>query len=316
MDSLGSLCLATESPSDALLNRKPHSKREYIISTRMWKHIAFQSLFQFMLVFLLYLYAPSFIYETDPHRIYITQQLESCFGDFEGFHTETYNNNTFYYILNGRKASWNPLHHRIKGLTAEQCMFYDTSKFDPKQVRNAYQAFKWYTSEYGNTVHMTIIFNAFVIFALFNQLNSRILDDDVNILNRIETNFWFISIFIVEWVCQYSIVEYGGLIFKCSVGGLTTGQWLICIILGAVSLFIAFFVKVVNVEYLFELNYKRLFKRWVNRVTQSNSKGLEQQLVHLNSESSKDEIDRAEEQLESKSNNNLNLSNTNLIVKT
>jgi P-type Ca2+ transporter type 2B len=316
MDSLGSLCLATESPSDDLLNRKPHSKREYIISTRMWKHIAFQSLFQFMLVFLLYLYAPSFIYETDPHRIYITEQLQNCFGSFEGFYTEKYNNDTYYYILNGRKASWNPLHHRIKGLTAEQCMFYDTNKFEPKQIRNAYQAFKWYTSEYGNTVHMTIIFNAFVIFALFNQLNSRILDDNVNIFSRIETNLWFISIFIIEWVCQYSIVEFGGLIFKCAVGGLTVGQWIICIVLGGISLIISFFVKVVNVEYLFELNYRRLFRRWMNKVSSSNSKGLEQQLVNLNSETSKDEIDRAEEQLESKSNNNLNLSNTNLIVKT
>jgi Ca2+ transporting ATPase len=318
MDSLGSLCLATESPSEDLLQRKPHSKREYIISTRMWKHILFQSFFQFMLVFLLYLYAPYFILETDPHRIYITKQFENCFGPIKGVITTDSDNETLYYIMNGRKASWNPLHHIIRGLDPEFCMFYDTTKFEPKQIKNAYQAFKWFTSEYGNTVHMTIIFNAFVIFALFNQLNSRILDDDINIFTRIQTNWMFISIFIGEWLCQYAIVEYGGLLFKCSVGGLTIRQWMVCIGMGSVSLLISLFVKVVNVEGMFEFNYKRYFKRLLNKVSQAGGKGnvLEQQLVQLNSESSKDEIDRAEEQIESKSNNNLNLSNTNLIVKT
>jgi magnesium-transporting ATPase (P-type) len=39
MDSLASLALATEEPVDALLERPPYRKREYIISRKMVKHI-------------------------------------------------------------------------------------------------------------------------------------------------------------------------------------------------------------------------------------------------------------------------------------
>jgi len=45
MDSLASLALATEMPSDALLNRPPYRRREYIISRRMVKHIVGQAIF-------------------------------------------------------------------------------------------------------------------------------------------------------------------------------------------------------------------------------------------------------------------------------
>jgi magnesium-transporting ATPase (P-type) len=39
MDSLASLALATELPTDALLKRPPYRKKEYIISRKMIKHI-------------------------------------------------------------------------------------------------------------------------------------------------------------------------------------------------------------------------------------------------------------------------------------
>jgi len=45
MDSLASLALATEMPNDALLNRPPYRRREYIISRRMVKHILGQAIF-------------------------------------------------------------------------------------------------------------------------------------------------------------------------------------------------------------------------------------------------------------------------------
>jgi Ca2+ transporting ATPase len=39
MDTLGSLALATEPPTEKLLNRKPHDRNEYIISKKMFKFI-------------------------------------------------------------------------------------------------------------------------------------------------------------------------------------------------------------------------------------------------------------------------------------
>jgi hypothetical protein len=39
MDTLGSLALATESPSDKILNRKPYSRDDHIITPLMWRNI-------------------------------------------------------------------------------------------------------------------------------------------------------------------------------------------------------------------------------------------------------------------------------------
>jgi magnesium-transporting ATPase (P-type) len=39
MDSLASLALATELPTDELLERPPYRKNEYIINRKMVKHI-------------------------------------------------------------------------------------------------------------------------------------------------------------------------------------------------------------------------------------------------------------------------------------
>jgi len=51
MDSLASLALATEEPVDALLDRPPYRKREYIISKKMVKHIGGQAIFQAIILF-------------------------------------------------------------------------------------------------------------------------------------------------------------------------------------------------------------------------------------------------------------------------
>ena len=53
MDTLGSLALATEPPTDDLLNRPPHSRDEYIISTTMFKHIIGQAIFQIIVMMIL-----------------------------------------------------------------------------------------------------------------------------------------------------------------------------------------------------------------------------------------------------------------------
>lgn len=39
MDTFASLALATEPPTPALLDRKPHNRNDYIVSKKMFKHI-------------------------------------------------------------------------------------------------------------------------------------------------------------------------------------------------------------------------------------------------------------------------------------
>jgi Ca2+ transporting ATPase len=46
MDTLASLALATEPPSEELLLRKPYSRYESLITANMWRNIILQGLWQ------------------------------------------------------------------------------------------------------------------------------------------------------------------------------------------------------------------------------------------------------------------------------
>ena len=108
----------------------------------MWKHVVAQSLVQFSLVLFLYLYAPHFIEEDHPNRIKMIQQLENCFGDFIAETTEFKNHMIKYYIMDGKKSSWDPLKHIRRNLSPKVCLFFDEKLFDPKQITNLNEAFK------------------------------------------------------------------------------------------------------------------------------------------------------------------------------
>jgi Ca2+ transporting ATPase len=65
MDSLGSLALATEKPTEALLERKPQSRDEYIVSQKMVKHILGMSVYQCIVMFTIIFAGELFISESD-----------------------------------------------------------------------------------------------------------------------------------------------------------------------------------------------------------------------------------------------------------
>lgn len=56
MDTLASLALATELPTEDLLQRKPYGRKKPLISRTMFRNIAAQSLYQLIIVLLLVFY--------------------------------------------------------------------------------------------------------------------------------------------------------------------------------------------------------------------------------------------------------------------
>lgn len=64
MDTLGALALATEPPNDALMKRAPVGRQGNFISNVMWRNIFGQSLYQFVVIWLLQSKGKSF-YELD-----------------------------------------------------------------------------------------------------------------------------------------------------------------------------------------------------------------------------------------------------------
>jgi Ca2+ transporting ATPase len=63
MDTFASLALATESPTEDLLDRKPHDRYEYIVSKKMGKHILGQGLLQLIIILIIVFEGDNFIPE-------------------------------------------------------------------------------------------------------------------------------------------------------------------------------------------------------------------------------------------------------------
>lgn len=63
MDTLASLALATEPPTEMLLLRMPHKKGSSIVSIKMWKHIIGQGVFQAVVMMVFYFMGTKFLIE-------------------------------------------------------------------------------------------------------------------------------------------------------------------------------------------------------------------------------------------------------------
>lgn len=126
MDTLASLALATEPPTEELLKRKPYGRTKSIISPMMMRNILGQSLYQLIIMFII-LYA----------------------GE--------------YFLV---KES------TVKKIQA-----------DPHAGREI-------------STQFTMVFNAFVLMTLFNEINSRKLHGERNVFKGIFSNPFFYCIWI------------------------------------------------------------------------------------------------------------------------
>ncbi len=236
MDSLGSLALATEPPYDELLDREPTKKDESIINGKMWKHIIGQSLFQLGLLLFLYLYAPHFIKEDDVVRLAENRIIFYCYGKMPGGIKSVKN------IIYGINIYWKSKDKIIHGLNDEM----ECGNFADKQDMAV--AFDEYLNVNGNSTHMTIVFNVFVIYTLFNQFNCRVLDDSYNIFVRINKNIFFPLIVFFELGLQIILIQFGKEAFKVSERGLTLKQWGICIGFSVITFVLNIFLKITSID--------------------------------------------------------------------
>ena len=236
MDSLGSLALATEPPYDELLQRAPTKRNEHIINGRMWKHISIQALCELILLLVLYLIAPKFIKEQNYVRLAENQIIFYCYKKLPG-------NGKLNHIIYGTSSKWTS-DVKLKG-NEESC-----GKYSERQDLSV--AFKEYQNSNGSTVHMTIIFNVFVYYTLFNQINCRVLDDSFNILVRITRSILFIIISLCEMGLQAVLITFGNTVFHCVENGLTGTQWGISFGFGAITFVVSVICKVIPLEILIE----------------------------------------------------------------
>jgi Ca2+ transporting ATPase len=77
-----------------------------------------------------------------------------------------------------------------------------------------------YEPTYGPSRHYTNVFNVFVILQIFNMINCRKINDEINVFAGIFKNYMFCIILFLISLGQALITEFGGLAMSCSIGGL------------------------------------------------------------------------------------------------
>ena len=238
MDSLGSLALATEPPYEELLQRAPTKRNESMINGRMWKHIVMQSLMQIILLIIFYLLAPEFIKEDNLTRIAENIVINFCYNKYPGKDTN--------YIIYGTKVKWT-----ISGRLRNQVKNYCGAYSERPTLADAYLE---YHRSNSATTHMCFIFNIFVFYTLFNQINCRVIDDSFNIFIRIFKSLLFQIIFLLEIFLQVIIILIGKSPFHIVNDGLSGKQWGVCIGFSAITFVVSFIAKLIPVHVLID-NY-------------------------------------------------------------
>jgi len=84
------------------------------------------------------------------------------------------------------------------------------------------------------TIRSTIVFNSFVFCQIFNEINCRKLNDELNMFSGITTNWIFMAIMIFTLAVQVVLIQFGGN-FANTVP-LNLYQWLFCVGVGFLTL--------------------------------------------------------------------------------
>ena len=150
MDTFAALALATDAPTENILDRKPVPKSANLITTNMWKMIIGQAIYQLAITFVLYFVGAD--------------------------------------ILNYDIASDRTLQTQLD----------------------------------------TMVFNTFVWMQIFNEFNSRRLDNKLNIFEGVYRNYFFIGINAIMIGGQIMIVFVGGAAFQ--ITRIDGTQWAVCIL--------------------------------------------------------------------------------------
>jgi len=91
--------------------------------------------------------------------------------------------------------------------------------------------------------HYTILFNAFVWCQIFNEFNSRRLDNEPSAFRGVLKSKIFVGVIAVTIAVQYAFIEYGGEFTKTVP--LTQKDWLSTVAIGSITIPIGFLTRLI-----------------------------------------------------------------------
>lgn len=114
-----------------------------------------------------------------------------------------------------------------------------------------------YIKQYGPSRHYTIVFTVFVMLQVFNMLNARKINDEINIFSGMFDNTMFLVIWIGIFIVQIIITQFTADVFQVHREGLTIGQWILCLSLGISTWVVSLLIKFIPDTLCPELGKKR-----------------------------------------------------------
>ncbi|KAH9648679.1 calcium-transporting ATPase 4 plasma membrane-type [Citrus sinensis] len=132
------------------------------------------------------------------------------------------------------KVMW----RNIIGQSIYQLIILVALNFDGKQILGL-------SGADATAVLNTVIFNSFVFCQVFNEINSREIEK-INVFKGMFDSWMFVGILVLTVAFQIIIVEFLGAL--ASTVPLSWQLWLLCILIGAVSMPIAVVIKCIPVK--------------------------------------------------------------------
>jgi magnesium-transporting ATPase (P-type) len=91
--------------------------------------------------------------------------------------------------------------------------------------------------------HLTFVFNLFMFFQIFNLINARKIDDELNVFQNIKSSRLYSFSILFMIFAQILLVQNGGKMFGLHLMGLTFEQWILCIGFASTSLIVSLVLK-------------------------------------------------------------------------
>ena len=259
MDTFGALALATEPPSQKLLERKPYKRDASLLSRVMWRNILSQSVWQLLLCLVLLFkgadWFPGITYGVGCYEYKVSSKPQFRWNVVDHQRYETSNNitTTNANIMIGC-SDFKVLCPDNDNTCLEKVnnLYYTDVAGQSKHVQYTFNDLKSFQStclplcKLNDYRHNTIIFNAFIWCQLFNEYNARRFTEFNMFEGLLESGYVFPAVTLFSAGMQVLLVEVGGEFVKTSP--LNAIEWLVTIALGALSLIVCWLSRFIPIE--------------------------------------------------------------------
>ena len=239
MDTFAALALATEEPTERLLDEKPASRTDSIFTPVMLRNIIGQAIFQIIVFCSLLFYfrfdhvVYDFIYEeTDDCKWFIDAEVE--FRKVWVTPAEQANRPTTYNLA-VKELEQNRLYECGYKISDMNPTFFEKNSVGLELDK------KWRITgdndverNPGMSRHYAFLFNTYVYLQIFNEINAKkLLPSENNVFAGLFNNTFFLTILLISMGIQVMIVQIRPVAEFLKMLPLTTPQYFISIGIGA-----------------------------------------------------------------------------------